>query len=148
MRLLTWLITNAIAGIVKAIAEAAGKEPKIVLYDPAAVDIEKGKGFHFRCDSAACSHKHCFAYRPKTTAMIMPCITLPLVCLHFAGAVCYRTNHFFASADKAKRALGWYPEHNFLMDVGELVERYKASGRLEKEIDFSVDDKILASVGQ
>ena len=33
----------------KAIAEAAGKEPKIVLYDPAAVDIEKGKGFHFRC---------------------------------------------------------------------------------------------------
>jgi hypothetical protein len=33
---------------VKAIAEAAGKEPKIVLYDPAAVDIEKGKGFHFR----------------------------------------------------------------------------------------------------
>ncbi len=38
----------ACAGIVKAIAEAAGKEPKIVLYDPAAVDIEKGKGFHFR----------------------------------------------------------------------------------------------------
>ncbi len=59
-----------------------------------------------------------------------------------------RTAHFFASADKAKRELGWHPEHNFLMDVGELVERYKASGRLEKEIDFSVDDKILASVGQ
>ena len=58
-----------------------------------------------------------------------------------------RTAHFFASADKAKRELGWHPEHNFLMDVGELVERYKASGRLEKDIDFSVDDKILASVG-
>ena len=33
------------------------------------------------------------------------------------------------------------------MDVGELVEAYKASGRLEKEVDFRVDDKILASVG-
>ena len=57
-----------------------------------------------------------------------------------------RTTHFFASADKAKAKLGWYPEHNFLMDVGELVEAYKASGRLNKEIDFSTDDKILASV--
>ena len=58
-----------------------------------------------------------------------------------------RAVHFFASADKAKRELGWLPKHNFLADVAQLVEAYKASGRLEKDIDFSADDKILASLG-
>jgi hypothetical protein len=33
------------------------------------------------------------------------------------------------------------------MDVADRVEAYKASGRLEKEVDFSTDDKILAAVG-
>jgi hypothetical protein len=28
-----------------------------------------------------------------------------------------RTVHFFASADKAKRVLGWRPQHNFMKDV-------------------------------
>jgi nucleoside-diphosphate-sugar epimerase len=58
-----------------------------------------------------------------------------------------RTVHFFASSDKAKKELGWQPKHNFLADVAQLVEAYKASGRLEKDIDFSVDDQILASLG-
>jgi len=93
-------------GIVKAIADAAGKDAKIVRYDPSKLEIPKGKGFPFR-------------------------------------AV-----HFFASAEKAKSKLGWQPKHNFLKDVAGLVEAYKASGRLEKDIDFSTDDMILASVGK
>jgi nucleoside-diphosphate-sugar epimerase len=92
-------------GIVKAVAKAAGKEAKIVHYNPSEMGLKKGEGFPFR-------------------------------------AV-----HFFASADKAKRELGWKPEHDFIKDVNCLVEAYKASGRMDKEIDFVVDDKILAAVG-
>ncbi|GAB4816663.1 hypothetical protein N2152v2_003709 [Parachlorella kessleri] len=91
-------------GIAKAIAAAAGREAKIVHYDPAKVGLKKGEGFPFR-------------------------------------AV-----HFFASSDKAKRVLDWKPRHNFLRDVDQLVREFKASGRLEKQPDFSVDDKILAAV--
>jgi nucleoside-diphosphate-sugar epimerase len=61
----------------------------------------------------------------------------------------FRTEHFFASADKAKRELGWKPKHDFLADVGQRVEEYKALGRDKKEgIDFSVDDKVLAALGK
>lgn len=60
----------------------------------------------------------------------------------------FRTEHFFASSDKAKRELGWSPKHNFLADVAERVAEYKALGRDNKEgIDFSVDDKVLAALG-
>eukprot|EP00775_Hariotina_reticulata_P006212 gene6211-6448_t len=55
----------------------------------------------------------------------------------------FRTVHFFASAEKAKRELGWVPRHDFLSDVPSLVRDYVASGRQHKDIDFSVDDKIL-----
>ena len=34
-----------------------------------------------------------------------------------------------------------------LCSAPQLVKEYVASGRLEKEVDFSVDDKILAQVG-
>jgi dTDP-D-glucose 4,6-dehydratase len=54
--------------------------------------------------------------------------------------------HFFASAEKAKRELGWRPAHDFLGDVDALVKEYQASGRAAKEVDFSVDDKILKAV--
>jgi dTDP-D-glucose 4,6-dehydratase len=54
--------------------------------------------------------------------------------------------HFFASAEKAKRELGWKPQHDFMSDVPELVKAYEASGRAAKDIDFSVDDKILAAL--
>ncbi len=43
---LTWLDG---AGIAKAIAAAAGKEAKIVHYDPAKIGLKKGEGFPFRC---------------------------------------------------------------------------------------------------
>lgn len=58
----------------------------------------------------------------------------------------FRTGHFFASAEKAKAELGWVPQHSFLKDVGALVQAYKDAGRESKDIDFSVDDKILSSV--
>lgn len=35
--------------------------------------------------------------------------------------------HFFASADKAKRELGWKPKHDFQKDVQGLVNDYKAN---------------------
>lgn len=54
--------------------------------------------------------------------------------------------HFFASSEKAKRELGWKPAHDFLGDVKALCDEYVSSGRAEKDIDFSVDDKILAAV--
>jgi len=53
-----------------------------------------------------------------------------------------------AFADKAKRELGWKPRHNFLSDVSSLVREYTMSGRQSKDIDFSIDDKILAAVRQ
>ena len=91
-------------GIVNTIAKAAGKEAKIVKYDPSSVKLEKGQGFPFR-------------------------------------AV-----HFFASSEKAKKVLGWKPKHDFVSDVAERLEEYKATGRMEKDVDFSGDEKILAAV--
>jgi hypothetical protein len=57
-----------------------------------------------------------------------------------------RTIHFCASSDKAKRELGWSPRHTFLDDVPSLVRDYTSSGRQNKDVDFSVDDKILSAM--
>jgi hypothetical protein len=57
-----------------------------------------------------------------------------------------RTTHFFASADKAKRELGWTPRHDFLADAPAMVREYTASGRQNKAVDFTIDDKILAAM--
>lgn len=35
-------------GLARAVAAAAGKEAKIVHYDPKQVDLKKGEGFPFR----------------------------------------------------------------------------------------------------
>ncbi len=59
----------------------------------------------------------------------------------------FRTEHFIASVEKAKRELGWQPKHTFLDDVPSLVDAYKASGAADKNLDFSSDDKILETVG-
>jgi len=59
----------------------------------------------------------------------------------------FRTCHFFASVDKAKYDLGWTPKHDFITDAKVLVDAYKQSGRIIEDIDFSVDDKIIAAVG-
>lgn len=117
----------------------------------------------------------------------------------------FRTVHFFASSDKAKRLLGWQPKHSFMADVDavrragrrggccmhgpgsvagdagrrglprqlhrlavraaalpmralirtylprfppsrpQLVKEFQASGRLDKQPDFAMDDAILAA---
>jgi len=59
----------------------------------------------------------------------------------------FRTTHFYASAEKAKRELGWQPAHKFLDDLPELVDAFEAAGRLQKDVDFTVDDRILEAVG-
>ena len=41
-----------LVGIVKMLAKAVGKEPKIVFYNEKDVEIPKGKGFPFRYDKA------------------------------------------------------------------------------------------------
>ena len=60
--------------------------------------------------------------------------------------VIIRTVHFFASSDKAKHVLGWKPNHRFTSDVQSLCDAYIASSRSQKDIDFSVDDKILSAL--
>ena len=67
--------------------------------------------------------------------------------IHQGEGIPFRTEHFTASVEKAKRELGWQPVHTFLDDVPALVDAYKASGALDKEVDFSTDDKILEAVG-
>ena len=59
----------------------------------------------------------------------------------------FRTGHFFANSDKAKRVLGWTCGHDFEGDAPAMVAAYKASGRDKKDIDFSADDAVLAAVG-
>lgn len=90
-------------GIARIIADAAGKDVKIVHYNPKEVDVPKGKGFPFR----------------------------PV--------------HFFSSSDKAKKILGWQPKHNFVDDVAERLKEFEASGRINKDYDFSADEICIAA---
>lgn len=53
--------------------------------------------------------------------------------------------HFFTGTEKAKAVLGWQPQHSFLADVEDLVAAYKASGREQNDIDFSLDDQIISA---
>jgi len=62
------------------------------------------------------------------------------------GAWPFRLGHFFASAAKAQKELDWEPKHNFTQDMEECLSRYVASGRLDKGIDFSKDDELLAQI--
>ena len=58
-----------------------------------------------------------------------------------------RTQHFFASVNKAKTQLGWEPEYDLLSGLKDSFQNdYQASGRHETEVDFSVDDEILKAV--
>jgi nucleoside-diphosphate-sugar epimerase len=91
-------------GIVKSIADAAGKEAKIIYYDPKKVDLAKGEGVPFR------------------------------------------NQHFFAADNKARLVLGFQPKHTFRGDVKTLLDDFVKAGRLDKDADFSVDDKIAASL--
>ena len=52
-----------------------------------------------------------------------------------------------AVAGKARPELGWEPQHTLEADMPALIEDFIASGRLDKEVDFSADDKVLQTAG-
>lgn len=55
-----------------------------------------------------------------------------------------RTQHFFASVNKATTELGWHPEYDLVAGLKDSFQNdYLASGRDSAEVDFSVDDEIL-----
>lgn len=56
-----------------------------------------------------------------------------------------RTQHFFADIHKALKDLDWTPEYDLIGGLKDSFENdYLASGRDKIEVDFSVDDQILA----
>jgi len=58
-----------------------------------------------------------------------------------------RTQHFFASIQKAKADLHWEPKYDLLSGLKDSFQHdYLATGRDKAEIDFSVDDEILAAI--
>ncbi|MCP6759342.1 MAG: NAD-dependent epimerase/dehydratase family protein [Fischerella sp. CENA71] len=58
-----------------------------------------------------------------------------------------RTQHFFASVNKAMTQLDWTPEYDLISGLKDSFENdYLVSGRDKSEIDFSVDEEILVSV--
>jgi len=58
----------------------------------------------------------------------------------------FRTTHFITANNKARVVLDFKPQHTFLGDVAAELADYKAQGRMDKEVDFSVDDKIAATL--
>ncbi|BAU10339.1 NAD-dependent epimerase/dehydratase [Leptolyngbya sp. NIES-3755] len=56
-----------------------------------------------------------------------------------------RTQHFFADVHKAKTELNWEPEFDLVSGLKDSYQNdYLRSGRDQAEIDFSLDDQILA----
>jgi UDP-glucose 4-epimerase len=57
-----------------------------------------------------------------------------------------RTQHFFAAVHKAKTELKWQPEYDLVSGLKDAFQNdYLASGRDQTEVDFSVDNEILAT---
>lgn len=57
-----------------------------------------------------------------------------------------RAQHFFASIEKAMADLNWKPDYDLLSGLKDSFQNdYLASGRDRSDIDFSVDDEILAA---
>ncbi len=55
-----------------------------------------------------------------------------------------RTQHFFASVEKAIAQLNWQPKFDLVAGLKDAFQNdYLATGRDRAEIDFSVDDEIL-----
>ena len=55
-----------------------------------------------------------------------------------------RTQHFFASVEKAIAQLSWQPQFDLISGLKDSFQNdYLASGRDRAEIDFSMDDEIL-----
>ena len=60
-----------------------------------------------------------------------------------------RTQHFFASVNKAQTELAWKAEYDLISGLTDALENdYLASGRDKAEIDFSVDEEILQAQSQ
>jgi nucleoside-diphosphate-sugar epimerase len=58
-----------------------------------------------------------------------------------------RSQHFFASVNKAQTELGWKAEYDLISGLTDALENdYLASGRDKAEIDFSVDEEILQAL--
>ncbi|MEQ9549101.1 MAG: NAD-dependent epimerase/dehydratase family protein [Coleofasciculus sp. G3-WIS-01] len=57
-----------------------------------------------------------------------------------------RTQHFFTDVHKAKTQLNWEPEYDLISGLKDSFQNdYLASGRHEAEVDFSLDDQLLAA---
>lgn len=57
-----------------------------------------------------------------------------------------RVQHFFTDIHKAKTELGWQPQFDLVSGLADSFQNdYLASGRDKAEIDFSLDDEILAA---
>ncbi|NES23590.1 MAG: NAD-dependent epimerase/dehydratase family protein, partial [Symploca sp. SIO3E6] len=57
-----------------------------------------------------------------------------------------RVQHFFADVHQAKSQLNWQPEYDLLAGLQDSYKNdYLASGRDQAEVDFSLDEKILAA---
>lgn len=58
-----------------------------------------------------------------------------------------RVQHFFTDIHKAKQELNWQPEFDLVSGLRDSLEKdYLAKGQDKAEIDFSLDDQILAAV--
>jgi nucleoside-diphosphate-sugar epimerase len=58
-----------------------------------------------------------------------------------------RVQHFFTDIHKAKQELNWQPEFDLVSGLRDSLEKdYLAQGQDKAEIDFSLDDQILAAV--
>lgn len=58
-----------------------------------------------------------------------------------------RLQHFFSSVDKARQELQWQPAFDLVSGLQDSFQNdYLAQGRQQAEIDFSLDDQILATV--
>jgi nucleoside-diphosphate-sugar epimerase len=59
-----------------------------------------------------------------------------------------RVQHFFASVNKAMKELDWQPEYDLISGLQDSLENdYLAQKQDKAEVDFSVDEEILQSLG-
>ena len=58
-----------------------------------------------------------------------------------------RLQHFFADVNKAMTELNWQPKYDLVSGLNDSFENdYLVSGRDRAEVDFSVDEEILAAI--
>ena len=57
-----------------------------------------------------------------------------------------RVQHFYADINKATRELNWQPEYDLVSGLADSFQNdYLPSGRDRQEIDWAIDDQILAN---